>query len=376
MSVKQEQLFLDSNQYFTKLIHDINHAKEQIDIEMYCFERDILGKQIAEALITASQRGVAIRILVDGVGTPFWRGHIVQRMEKAGIQTQIFHPLPWNLSQYQRTSSKKPWLKRLLHLVTKMNTRNHKKLILIDQSIVYLGSRNIDCCHLEKAQGGKNWHDASLRLFGIGFPELSVEFERLWGDVPWENRLQQYFKTIDFQDPIRLNNTHQKRRAYYKQILRKIGKARQRIYITNAYFMPNVFLLKKIKDAAQSGVDVRLLVPQTSDIPIMAWASNALYDALLQSGVKIFEYHSSMLHAKAIIVDDWHLVGSSNLNHRSLLHDLEIDAVLQDASNRATLLKQFHTNLDYSHQILLNKPGRSILKRTIGRIIIKLKWLL
>lgn len=376
MRPKEETLFLNSSAYFEALIKDIKQAKTSIDIEMYCFQRDALGQHIAENLIEAANRGVTIRILVDGVGTPFWRGKLVSQLDKSGIESQIFHPLPWNLSQYQHKPARKLWLKRMLHLITKINTRNHKKLIMIDQNIAYLGSRNIDQCHLEQARGGKNWHDASLRLVGSNYPQLHHEFERLWGDAPWEDRLQHYFTAIDFTSPIRLNNTRQKRRAYYKQILRKIAKSKKRIYITNAYFLPNVFLLKKLKDAAQEGIDVRLLLPQKSDITIMPWAASALYESLLKSGVKIYEFSSSMMHAKCIIIDDWFLVGSSNLNHRSLLHDLEIDAQVQFKKNQTILLKQFKENLKHSEQIFSHKQKRSIPKRLIGKLLLKLKWLL
>src|SRR5207249_2714190 len=105
---------------------------------------------------------------------------------------------------------------------------------------------------------------------------------------------------------------------YYKNLLRRLSRCEKRVWITNAYFIPDAFLMKKLQDAAKRGIDVRILLPRKSDIAIMPLASSMFYNRLLRSGVRIFEYLPKILHSKILIIDDWMLIGSSNLNHRSL----------------------------------------------------------
>ena len=184
------------------------------------------------------------------------------------------------------------------------------------------------------------------------------------------------FRHVREDPPIRLNYTWHRRRILYKNLLRKISQCKNRIWIMNAYFVPDNFLLKKLKDAAISGLDVRILLPSKSDVVMMPWASSTFYYSLLKSGVRIFEYLPGMLHAKSLILDEWMLVGSSNLNHRSLLHDLEVDINITTPTAKATLVQQFLNDLKHSREISLNswKKMRPRCQRTLGRLVLYLKY--
>jgi cardiolipin synthase len=141
--------------------------------------------------------------------------------------------------------------------------------------------------------------------------------------------------------------------------------------------VPDGSLLRALTIAAQADVDVRIIVPRFSDIVFMPWITSAFQLGLLRAGVQIFEYRSSILHAKTMLVDDWVLVGSSNLNHRSLLHDLEADVVLPDDKARSSLEEQFLLDCEQSEQVTLeNWRRRSLVERLLGRLLLIFRYLL
>ncbi len=374
-----ETVFHDGDAYFDALLKDINGSKYSIDMEIYAFHTDTLGQTISDALIQAANRGVAVRILVDGAGTPSWGGQFVHRLDQAGVLSRIFHPFPWRLSQFNRAVSRKPWLKNITHFIANINSRNHRKTIIIDDQITYIGSRNIDQRHLSIQRGGRAWRDTTIRLGNAHIDMLKMAFEKSWGHIPQQLKIhfQRYFQSINTHMLIRLNDSRYLRRVMYKHLLKRIARARHRIWITNAYFIPDHFLLKKIKEAARSGIDVRILLPHTSDIPMMPWASELFYHSLHQAGVRIFEYLPSMLHAKTVIIDQWVLVGTSNLNHRSLLHDLEVDIALKYETSRQTVIQHFQKDLKHAKEILNPaKQRRPWFKRMIGRLCLILKYII
>jgi cardiolipin synthase A/B len=176
---------------------------------------------------------------------------------------------------------------------------------------------------------------------------------------------------------VRLNNKLALRRKNYRDLLARIAAARERIWITNAYFVPRGGLLRALGAAAKAGVDVRILVPAKSDIIFMPWVAAAFYYGLLKSGVRVFEYQPAVLHAKTMLIDDWMTVGSSNLNSRSMFHDLEADVVLSTCESLRALEAAFERDLGQSKEVILaDWLKRPILQRWLGRIALRAKrWL-
>lgn len=377
-SSSKETIFFDGEKYYQALQHDIATAKKTIDLETYIFQsdRDSLGKKIIDSLILAAQRGVNIRILVDGAGSASWGGQLTKQLEKAGVKTRVFHPIPWRLWHWSRSVIRLPFLIKLIYFIFKINTRNHRKVCIIDKKIVYVGSANISICHLNKEQGGENWRDTVVRLLHANITDLQQAFNAAWKHVPIQGRIHGMFKHIADTNPrFRLNNTRHRRRVLHKNLLQRLAECKKRVWITNAYFVPDNFLLKKLNDLARSGIDVRILLPQKSDIFIMPWASYAFYESLLKSGVRIFEYLPSILHAKTLILDDWFIVGSSNMNHRSLLHDLEVDVSIQSKTCKHALVEQFLYDLTQAKEVhLQNWHKRALFQRIIGRLMLYIKY--
>lgn len=375
-TLRTEQIFFCGTHHFEALIHDIYSAEDQINIETYSFHNDHLGLRIATALADAARRGVQVRIMVDGAGSPYWTTSFARMLERAGVVTKVFHPFPWQLWNWSRAVVKLPWILQGLYFLLKINCRNHRKVCIIDRHIVYVGSFNISKCHLDYAANGDNWRDTSVRLTNMDCNEIEKAFDAAWYHRTIPERLREAFMHIRNEPTIRLNYTRHRRRILYKNLLRRLAHCTNRIWITNAYFVPDNVLLRHLKEAARRGVDVRILLPKKSDIVVMPWASSTFYDSLLRAGVKIFEYLPSMLHAKTLILDNWTLVGSSNLNHRSVLHDLEVDVSIENAESKTILIQQFLKDLTVSREISqthwhLQRPLR---QRMLGRVVLYLKY--
>ena len=371
-----EQVFFSGSTHFNALIKDIDQATRYIDLETYMFQSDSLGQLVCQALVRAAQRGVTVRVMVDGAGSPYWSTRFARQLEKAGAKTKVFHPFPWQLWNWSRSVVKWPLMLKWVYFILKANFRNHRKVCLLDGKIAYIGSLNISKCHLERSSGGDGWRDTSVRLEGADMTELKKAFTAAWDHRTIPERLREVFTHVRREPIIRLNYTRHRRRILYKNLLRKMAGCQQRIWITNAYFVPDNFLLRRLKEAAVKGVDVRILLPRHSDVFMMPWASCTFYHSLLRAGVRIYEYLPSMLHAKTLILDDWAVVGSSNLNHRSLLHDLEADITLKAKASRDGLVAQFLQDLQESREVLLNtwhraRPRR---QRILGRVVLYLKY--
>lgn len=372
----EERIFASGASHFVAMLQDIDQAQQSIVLETFIFDRDILGDQIISALCNAAKRGVKVRVLVDGAGSPWWGSHYAHQLEKAGAKTRVFHPFPWQLWNWGLSVVKLPMLIKLIYLLVKINFRNHRKVCIIDNEIAYIGSLNISKCHLERKDGGDEWRDTSVRLRHADLRELRQAFEIAWSHRRIKERLRQIFRHVRRDPIIRSNHTRHRRRVLHRNLIRKLAQAKKRIWITNAYFVPDSILLRKLKEAARGGVDVRVILPRKSDVMVMPWASSTFYYSLLKAGVRIFEYLPSMLHAKSLIIDDWSLIGSSNLNHRSLLHDLEADINLRNPAAKKELEQLFLKDISDSREVSLSDwfIRRPLRQRFLGRMVLYMKY--
>ena len=369
------ETILINEAYYQYLLDDINAAKQSIDLEVYIFAEDQLGFQVAEALANAAKRGVKVRVLVDGVGTPSWGGKVTAMLEQAGVVTRVYHPLPWLLTQWIDKEVKVTFFKRMMYLINKMNKRNHRKTCVIDHQIAHIGSANIALCHLSKAQGGQGWRDTAVRITQVNLKPLRIAFERAWSLFLIAKRKKINIGKIKQRLPFRLNDSWRKRRTFNRALLTHISASKTRIWITNAYFVPNAVILTALIRAAKRGIDVRILLPHLSDVFIFPLISTVFYYHLLKAHVSLFEYLPSVLHAKTLIIDDWYRVGSSNLNSRSFHHDLEIGVRISSNEAKQVLEKQFLLDLESSQKINIEMLAKQPLhQKILGWILLYLQY--
>ena len=374
----EEEVFHTGEEYFSELLKDISQAQISIDIESYIFVLNTIGKVLIKSLEEAASRGVRVRILVDGFGSSDWNLQVIRDLNAMNIHARIYRPLPWVISQYgllslfYYTFS----IQKFLRLAGKLNRRNHRKVCIIDQKIAYLGGMNVSQTHLKRYAGAQAWRDTSIKVVGRAVEKLQDAFQHSWEDRrPTSRRLWIRRKPTRTSSLIRLNNTRERRKRNRLELLQRILSSRTRVWITTPYFLPDHSFIRALKTAAQSGTDVRILLPRQNDVKVMNWANRAFYPVLLSQGVKIFEYLPTILHAKIVIIDDWITIGSSNRNHRSLFHDLEVDVVVTKNDSCLSVLTQFEKDIKNSEEITLSQwKQRSLLFRLIERLVLYLKY--
>jgi cardiolipin synthase len=193
-----------------------------------------------------------------------------------------------------------------------------------------VGSFNISAEHLPVSAGGSGWRDYVVALSGEGVQSLQRGFEMQWFSLP--ARLQRGFLARH------LSNRSRRARALKNRfVVRSIASARSRVWVVSAYFAPTARMRRALLRACRHNVDVCLLLPESSDVSFFPALSNHYYRELLRAGARIFLYRANILHAKALLIDDFFILGSSNLNHRSTLHDLELDVVVDNPATVADL---------------------------------------
>jgi cardiolipin synthase len=368
------QLYFSGDEYFRDLIHSIHAAKDEIILESYIFDMDPIGLRVLKALSMAQSRGVKVQILVDGVGSFNWIWSLREYCKVHNLHLRIYHPIPLKADILRKISWRN--LRRILFLLRRVNKRLHRKVILIDRRVAFAGSMNISQVHTKEFLTKQAWRDTGVRMTGSPLVHLRKACLKAWVTARAEHaalpqslfnltpRLQQHPGEV-----LRLNSNLKWRYFLLRDLNRRIRTSQSRILITNAYFLPRPSVLRALIKAAQRGVYVGLCLPAVTDVPIVRWASRSLYNRLLRAGVHIHEYQQKVLHAKTLIIDDWATVGSHNLNHRSLTHDLEVEVALTEKQWVDTLANQWEADLKNSKPITSMDIGRLMLwERIIARL--------
>ena len=348
-----ELVVTDGDVYLDRMLADIASARTTIDLESYIVEADEIGTRITEALSAATSRGVAVRFLVDGNGALSW----IQGPGATfrACPWRIYHPVPWTVLRTYL-----PTLRQLLNRLQAFrfaNRRNHRKTCVIDGCIGWIGSFNLERRHYRSLAGDDAWRDTAVRVEGESVALITQAFTVTWKQS-WRygkrfllpaTGLRGRLPRVDFSSPVRLNSTRRLRRRLWLDLLQRIRHARGRVWITTPYFVPNEDLLRALTAAAKHA-DVRLLLPAVNDIGVMPYIAGVYFARLDAAGVRVWAY-PRMVHAKTMLIDDVGLVGSSNLNSRSLLFDLEADVWLHQPTSIATLNEAFVADCAMAQEI-------------------------
>jgi cardiolipin synthase len=358
-----EKLYFKGDDYFKDVLKAIQTSKQSIDFEVYIYEKGVLADRITEALREASSRGVKVRLMVDGVGSPDADADYGQKLIKGGAEFRIYHRLP---SFFMVATGIFGFLlrKNIMHRLRiswfQVNRRNHRKLVIVDQQRIWMGGFNVSDHHLESVKGKNAWRDTGLGLSGVKDKAFHLAFEIAWNEridrSQWKlarKELITWLSRRTAKDAVQVNAARRLRHQFHKDLLERLRTARKRIWVTTPYFVPTLPVFRALIHAALRGCDVRLVLPKESDVPMVRWVSMSFFHSLLKVKCRIFEYQKSILHAKTLVVDDWVLVGSSNFNHRSFLFDLEVDVVLQRTGSLKILERQYQTDFQQSREVVL-----------------------
>lgn len=380
-SWNEVKLFHNGDDFFTELISSIRRAQKSITLETYIFEIDALTDLVLVELQLAVWRGCEVKLLVDGIGSLFWLDELQSRCENDGLLFRAYHPLPRGLQWFTRLPE--VVLESTPKLIRRYNRRNHRKTVVIDDKFFFVGSFNMSHVHSQKISGKSAWRDTGAKLEGPAIIAVQAAFDLAWAFSKHFALLPKHINYIkekakileEWGFAVRLNATADFRRHLYKDLCRRIAHAERRVYITTAYFLPKRALARALTKAAQKGIDVRVIIPGPTDVPLVKWAAFHMPFKLVENGVRIYEYQTSILHAKYMIIDDWCSLGSLNLNHRSLLHDLEVEAAFVSDDTVAQMNSQFQKDLDQSKPLGLELYQQtSWWKRTLTKILFKLRY--
>jgi cardiolipin synthase len=310
------------------MLDAIDHARDHLHLEFYIFDDvRIGGRGIVDSLLAARRRGVKVAVIYDSVGSLHTPDHIIDRLTQAGVQTLEFRPV-------------RPWRRHFGWRLDRLNDRDHRKLLVADGAIAFLGGVNLARVYenppeagLGKTAAESYWHDCAIRITGPAVAWAQRVFLDTWhkhGGDPLSGRT--------YPDPppdgphkirIAASAPLEHNQLYFRALRAAIEAAEHRILLTTGYFVPARRNWKLLADAARRGVRVTLILASHSDTPATLHAARALYGRLLEAGVHIHELTDGMLHAKAATIDGvWSVIGSSNFDRRSYSFNNEVDAVL------------------------------------------------
>ncbi len=357
-------IYTDGNDKFEKLIEDIKNAKEFIHIQYYIIKNDVLFCRIKEALLEKVAEGVEVRILYDAMGCRSVRKKYWRDLNKQGIKTAEFFPA----------------ILRRLHL--RINYRNHRKIVVIDNKIGYVGGFNIGKEYVDLDSYFGHWRDTHLRIVGESVMGLELRFLLDWNYTAKENlfsnpKYMDGFATgtrdgcdvqIIYSGP---DTPEQQIRDNY---IRLINKAEKSIYIQTPYFIPDEAMLSAIKFALHSGVEVNLMIPCKPDHPFVYWATYSYAGEMIMQGAKCYTYNDGFLHSKGIVIDEKvFCYGTANMDIRSFALNFEVNAVVFDEKKAKEMTDIFKEDIKKSTLITKDKyAGRSLyirLKEQVSRLL-------
>ncbi len=351
-------LFEESLSFIAALVADIRQARQRIWLESYIIVEDEAGRAVADALIERAAAGVEVRLMYDAVGCLSTPQAYFDRLTAAGVEVHAFHSIREHLLD--------------LRFFQTMNRRNHRKLLVVDDRVGYFGGMNLvnqrglatpsdtKARHLPASAG---WRDLQVRLVGPKQAEIAHEMQRLW---QWKTRqpitapagwpLSAMLAT--HADDIHFFSSRPRRRK--RRIAAVVGplirRAEREIIVSMAYFIPIGRVLRELLRARRRGVRVRVVVPGKSDVKLVQWATRHLCRRLLARGILIYERKDYMLHSKVIVIDgERTVVGSSNLDPRSLRTNLEFVAVIFSHAMAAAANRFCRHEISHSHRVRLSE---------------------
>ncbi len=358
-------VLINGEEKFPYLLDALRSAKHHIHLEYYIFEEDTIGTEVMNVLKQKAKEGVEVRFIYDDFGSSDINRRFLRQMRAAGVEVYPFY--------------------RVRLLANRLNYRNHRKIVVVDGHTGFIGGINVadryvnDPAYRKKHPEWPYWRDTHLCIKGQGVHTLQFLFMGDWNfcaetDLPIT---QEFFPDIPAtgKDLVQIaaSGPDSERSSIMLSYLAAINQAQRSVYITTPYFIPNEAILNALQQAALSGVDVRLLVPGTSDSRVVNKAAESFYEDLLAVGVRVFRYTKGFVHAKSMVVDDnLTVVGTANMDIRSFDFNFEVNAFVYSRETNWKLTEAFLQDCLYSSELLLEDwRARGRWKR-LGEAVVRL----
>ena len=353
------EVFTSGQDKFEALLRDIEQAQNYVHIQYFIIENDKVGSQLIDMLKRKATEGVEVRVLYDYVGSFYMRPRVLKQMRSAGIEVHPFLEVtPANMA-------------------FRINWRNHRKVVVVDGKIGYVGGMNIAERYVTGDKKDPAWRDTHLRITGEAVAALQYSFAIDWNFTTRELLMSE---TMRYTTPpahsdylVQMMSSGPAGRWNNISIvfLKAIALAKRCVYIQTPYFLPSDPLLKVLQSAALSGIDVRLMIPRKTDARVLRLATASYIKECLLSGIRIYFYEERMLHAKVLIVDDEFVTtGSTNFDFRSFEHNFEFNALIYSKEFNSKMKAVFEEDLGHSTRVSIGKwKQRPLLHKAVESVV-------
>ena len=358
-------VLIDGPQTYSAIEAALRAARRDIHIETFIYGAGDVGQRFADLLAQKRKEGLEVRLLYDSLGSRETPRDFFDKLRAQNVEVREFRPL-------NPVKTPEVW---------KLQNRDHRKIIVVDGQIGFTGGINIDSTY-ESASTSKpgpergledGWRDTHIEIQGPAVTQLQTLFVESWHQAGAQDDFsdkEKYFPAIkpagDNLVTIVANDSESDDRSLYATYVAAFTRSSKRLWITHAYFAPSEELLTALIDAAQRGVDVRLIVPSFTDSRVVLNATQATFTRLLKAGVKIYELKDALLHAKSVVVDGTvTIIGSANLDMRSFLHNDEVNAIVISRDTAQKMEQVFQRDQQAARPVELKAwERRSIWQRT------------
>ena len=358
-------LYRQGGDFFPALFEAIENSKQTVCLEFYIVRDDHTGRQLAALLAAAVQRGVRAYLLYDYIGSFETAGSFFRGMEKAGVHCVAFNPPPFRRG------------------IAWFDTRDHRKIAVIDGRLAFTGGVNIGEEYAGFGDCPSRWRDLGIRLEGPAVDELQRLFRENWhaetGRVPdgcWSSLAP---AAAGESEVMIVSGIPHGARSLIRETFRMaIAGATDSVTLETPYFIPGPRVMRSLLRATRRGVQVRLILPALSDVPLVRLVSRSFYASLLRGGIEIFEREGTILHAKVLLVDDdWAMLGSANLDQRSFHRNFEVNVIVTSREFGDQLADMLAEDLGRSRPVVLAEhERRGVTVRLLERLCATINWFL
>ena len=351
------EVYTDGETFVKELVEALRRAKDHIHVEFYIFNDDPVGRQVRDVLVERARSGVEIRVLYDDVGCWNVDRQFYETMKEAGIEVRGFLKVRFPL------------------FTSKVNYRNHRKIVVIDGEVGFVGGMNLAERYVKGVPWGV-WRDTHMKIHGRAVHGLQTAFLLDWYFVDRSLiTASRYFPPIEVGGDITAQIVTSDPVGPWREIMQglvgAISAARKYLYLQTPYFLPTEQVLASLQAAALSGVDVRLMLPEKADSRLTQLGSYSYLASAMRSGVKVYFYQKGFLHSKMMVSDDYFsTVGSTNLDFRSFEHNMEVNAFMYNEHLTRRLKAEFLNDMKESRRLQLKDwEARPWCQRTAESVV-------